>query len=117
MFEMYEDQKKKDAETIQNLQNELKNRPEVLNVPPLNTVMGEEAKLHNELKKKEQLIDHLKDEFEHRCREKYIKLIVEIEEYKKIYPTMKKLISKKDELLEGKKIERIIAKVKVKREK
>ena len=40
IFEMYEDQKKKDAETIETLQNELKNRLGVLNIPPINIVMG-----------------------------------------------------------------------------
>ena len=41
--DMHQDQKKKDEETIGRLENELKNRPEVLNMPPLKTVFGKEA--------------------------------------------------------------------------
>ena len=37
---MYQDQKKKDEETIGRLENELKNMPKVLNMPPLETVFG-----------------------------------------------------------------------------
>ena len=41
--DMYQAQKKKNEETIGRLENELKNRPEVLNMPPLKTVFGKEA--------------------------------------------------------------------------
>ena len=41
--DMYQAQKKKDEETIGRLENELKNRPEVLKMPPLQTVFGKEA--------------------------------------------------------------------------
>ena len=40
IIEMYEDKKVKDVEIIQTLQNELKNKLEVLNIPHLNTIMG-----------------------------------------------------------------------------
>ena len=40
---MYQAQKKKDEETIRILENELKNRPEVLNMPPLKTVVSKEV--------------------------------------------------------------------------
>ena len=93
------------------------NRPEVLNIPPLNIVMGQETKLQNELKHKEQLIDHLKVEFEDKCREQFNKHIAKIEEYNKREERLKKLTRKKNELLEGKKIERITTIVKAKREK
>ena len=39
----YQAQKKKNEETIGRLENELKNWPEVLNMPPLKTVFGKEA--------------------------------------------------------------------------
>ena len=41
--DMYQAQKKKDEETIGRLENELKNRPDVLNMPPLKIVFGKEA--------------------------------------------------------------------------
>ena len=41
--DMYQAQKKKDEETIGRLENELKNRLEVLNMPPLKTIFGKEA--------------------------------------------------------------------------
>ena len=42
---MYDAQKKKDEETIGRLENELKNKPEFFNMPPLKTVFGKEAEL------------------------------------------------------------------------
>ena len=71
------------------------NRPEVLNIPPLDTVMGQEEKLHNELKKKEQLIDCLKIDFEDKCREQSNKHIVEIEKYNKREERLKNIIRNK----------------------
>ena len=41
--DMYRAQKKKNEETIGRLENELKNRPEVLNLPPLKTLVGKEV--------------------------------------------------------------------------
>ena len=46
---MYQDQKKKDEETIGRLENELKTRPEVLNMPPLKTVFGKEAEVERNI--------------------------------------------------------------------
>lgn len=69
IIEMNEDQKKKDTETLQTIQNELKNKLEAFNIPPLNNVMGQEEKLQNKLKVKESLIDHLKSKFEEKCKE------------------------------------------------
>ena len=40
---MFQAEKKKDEETIGRLENELKSRPKVLNMPPLKTVFGKEA--------------------------------------------------------------------------
>ena len=48
--DMYQAQKKKDEETIRRLENKLKNRPEVLNMPPLKNVFGKEAEIQQELK-------------------------------------------------------------------
>ena len=50
---MCDNQKNKDVETIQTLQNEQKNGLEVLNIPLLIIVMGQKAKLQNKLKQKE----------------------------------------------------------------
>ena len=63
------------------------------------------------------MIDCLKVEFEHKCGEEYSEHIAEIEEYKKREAKIKKLIGKKDKLLQGKRFERIIEIVKAKREK
>ena len=41
--DMYQAQNKKDEEIIGRLENELKNRPKVLNMPPLKIVFGKEA--------------------------------------------------------------------------
>ena len=50
--DMYQDPNKKYEETIRILENELKNRLEVLNMPPLKTAVGKEAELQQELKQK-----------------------------------------------------------------
>ena len=65
---MYQAQKKKDEETIGILENELKNRPKFLNMPPLKTIFGKEAKLQQELKQKETFIIGLKVEFQRALR-------------------------------------------------
>ena len=46
--DMFHHQNKKYEETIRRLENEMKNRPEVLNMPPLKTVVGKEAELQQE---------------------------------------------------------------------
>ena len=40
---MSQAQKKNYEATIEKLENELKNKPEVLNIPPLKTIVGQEA--------------------------------------------------------------------------
>ena len=55
------------------LENELKNRPEVLNMPPLKNVFGKEVELQQELKQKETFVAGLKVEFENTMREMIIK--------------------------------------------
>ena len=70
---MYQAQKKKGEETIGILENEMKNKPEVLNLPPLKTVFGKEAEIRQELKQKETFIAGLKVEFENKMREMIIK--------------------------------------------
>ena len=62
--DMFQDEKKKDEETIGRLENELKNRFEVLNMTPLKTIFCKEAELQQELKQKETFILDLKVEFE-----------------------------------------------------
>ena len=47
---MFQDENKKYEETIGRLENELKNRLEVLNMPTLKTIFGKEAELQQELK-------------------------------------------------------------------
>ena len=78
---MYQYQKKKDEETIGRLENELKNRPEVLNTPALKNVFGKEAELQQEFKQKETFITGLKVEFEKELREMIIKQQNETAEY------------------------------------
>ena len=60
--------RKKDEETIGRLENELKNMPEFLNMPPLKTIVGKEAELQQELKQKETFVVVLKVEFEKKIR-------------------------------------------------
>ena len=62
--DLFQDEKKKDEEMIGRLENELKNRPEFFNMPPLKTVFGKEAELQQELKQKETFIAGLKVEFQ-----------------------------------------------------
>ena len=104
---MYQDQNKKDEETIGRLENELKNRREVLNMPPLKTVFGKEAKLQQELKQKETFITGLKVEFQRALREMIIKQQNETAEYEARLEKLNKAIKNKNELLQKKRIERI----------
>ena len=43
LIEKYEDEKNKYVETIHRLENEMKNRPHILNIPPLKIVVNQEA--------------------------------------------------------------------------
>ena len=105
--DMYQAQKKKNEETIGRLENELKNRPEVLNMPPLKTVFGKEAELQQELKQKETFIAGLKVEFQRALREMIIKQQNETAEYEARLEKLNKTIKNKNELLQKKRIERI----------
>ena len=96
--DMYQAQRKKDEETIGRLENELKNRPKVLNMPPLKTVFGKEAELQQELKQKETFIPGLKVEFQRALREMIIKQQNETAEYETRLEKLNKTI-KKNELL------------------
>ena len=104
---MYQAQNKKYEETRGRLENELKNRPEVLNMPPLKTVFGKEVELQQELKHKETFIVGLKFEFENTLREMINKQQNETAEYETRLQKMNKTIKNKNELLQKKKIERI----------
>ena len=111
---MYHAQKKKDEETKGRLENELKNRPEVLNMPPLKTVFGKEAELQLELKQKETFIASLKVEFQRALREMIIKQQNETAEYEARLENLNKTIKNKNELLQKKRIERISANLEAK---
>ena len=106
--------KKNDEATIERLENELKNRPEVLNIPPLKSVFGKEAELHQELNQKETLITVFKAEFQNRIIEMTIKHQNEIAEYERRLENLNKAIKNKDEILETKGIERILATMRLK---
>ena len=55
--------RKKDEETIKRLEDELKHRPKVLDIPPLGTVIGQEAILTTEVSKLNRIIEIMKDDF------------------------------------------------------
>ena len=95
----------KDEQTIKRLQDELKHRPEVLDIPPLETVMGQEATLMAEVEKKNRLIERMKAQFENILAEIHNKHQLEINEYRKKEENMKNIIAKKDEELKGKTVE------------
>ena len=91
---MYQDQKKKDEETIGRLENELKKRPKVLNMPPLKTIFGQEAELQQELKQKETFIAGLKVDFVKKMREMIIKQQNETVEYETRLEKLNKTVKK-----------------------
>ena len=94
--------KLKDEETIGILENELKNRPEVLNMPPLKTVFGKEAEIQQELKQKETFIVGLKVEFQRALRDMIIKQQNETAKYEARLEKLNKTIKNKNELLQKK---------------
>ena len=96
---------KKDEQTIKRLEDELKHRPEVLDIPPLNTVMGQEARLMAEVEKKNRLIERMKAQFENSLAESHNKHQLKINEYRKKEENMKNIIAKKDEEFKGKTVE------------
>ena len=55
--------RKKDEETIKRLEDELKHRPKVLDIPPLRTVIDQEAILTTEVSKLNKIIEIMKDDF------------------------------------------------------
>ena len=79
----------------------------VLNIPPLETVISEDARLNNELKKKEKLIESLKKELENKWSEEYNTHVVEIDKYKTKEEKMKKVIAKKEKMSKIKRVEMI----------
>ena len=73
----------KDEQTIKRLEDELKHRPKVLDIPPLKTVMGQEARLMVEVEKKNRLIERMKARFQNSLAENHNKHQIEINEYRK----------------------------------
>ena len=63
----------KDEETIKRLEDELKHRPEVLDIPPLRTVIGQEVILTTEVSKLNRIIEIMKDDFKRSLAEEYNK--------------------------------------------
>ena len=74
--------------------------PEVLKMPPLNTVFGKEAELQQELKQKETFIACLKVEFQRALREMIIKQQNETEKYEARLEKLNKTIKNKNEFLQ-----------------
>ena len=66
-----------------------------MTIPPLETVISEDARLNNELKKKDKLIESLKKELENKWSEEYNKHVVEIDKYKTKEEKMKKSLLRK----------------------
>ena len=80
---------KKYEETIKRLEGELKHLPEVLDIPPLRTVISQEAILTTEVNKLNKIIEIMKDDFKNSLVEEYNKHQLEINEYKKRRKTLK----------------------------
>ena len=87
--------RKKDEQTIERLKDELKHRPDVLDIPPLNTVITQEARLTAEVNKKNRIIEIMKAQFQNSLAEDYSQLQLEINEYRKKEENMKNIIAKK----------------------
>ena len=96
---------KKDEETIKRLEDELKNRLEVLDIPPLRTVIGQEAMLTTEVSKLNKIIERMKDDFKNNLAKEYNKHQLEINEYIIKEENMKNIIAKKYDELKGKIVE------------
>ena len=60
---------KKDEETIKRLEDELKHRLEVLEIPPLRTVIGHEEILTTEVNKLNRIIEIMKGDFKNSLAE------------------------------------------------
>ena len=81
--------RKKDEETIKRLEDEMKHWLEVLDIPPLRTVIGQEAILTSEVNKLKKIIEIIKVEFQNSLAEDYNKHQLEINEYRKKRKTWK----------------------------
>jgi hypothetical protein len=69
---MFEDSKDKYENTIRKLEEELRRRPEVLDIPPLQTVSTLVVdELNKKLKEKDNLLKILKVEFENKVKEEH----------------------------------------------
>jgi cell fate (sporulation/competence/biofilm development) regulator YmcA (YheA/YmcA/DUF963 family) len=91
--------------TISNLEKELKRRPQVLKIPPLNIASNPEVDvLKNSLKEKEGLIQIFKAEFENTVIQLHQKHNSEIEEYKNKLDSLKKENCNQDNKLNQKKM-------------
>ena len=97
--------RKKDEETIKRLEDEQKHRPEVLEIPPLRTVIIKEAIITAKVSKLNIIIEIMKGDFKNGLAEEYNKHQLEINEYRKKEENMKNIIAKKDEELKGKIVE------------
>ena len=73
--------RKKDEETIKRLEDELKHRLEVLDIPPLRNVINQEAILTTKVNKLNIIIEIMKDDFKNSLVEEYNKHQLEINEY------------------------------------
>ena len=81
--------RKKDEETIKRPEDELKHRLEVLDIPPLRTVIGQEAILTAEVNKLNIIIEIMKADFQNNLAKDYNKHQFEINEYRKKRKTLK----------------------------
>ena len=97
--------RKKDEETIKRLEDEQKHRPEVLEIPPLRTVIIKEAIITAKVSKLNIIIEIMKGDFKNSLAEEYNKHQLKINEYRKKEENMKNIIAKKDEELKGKIVE------------
>ena len=81
--EEYMDLRKKDVQTIKRLEDELKHRPEVLDIPPLNIVIIKESRLIAEVDNKNRIIERMKVEFQNSLAKKDEELKQKIAELEK----------------------------------
>ena len=78
------DLRKKDVQTIERLEDELKHRPEVLDIPPLNTVFTKESGLITKVDNKNRIIERMKFEFQNSLAKKDEELKGKIAELEKL---------------------------------
>ena len=74
---------KKDEKNIKRLEDELKHRPKVLNIPPLRTFIDHEARLIAKVNKKNRVIEIMKVDFQNSLAKDYNKHQLVINEYRK----------------------------------